>query len=203
MRLLLIYFTACIMASSFLPACGNNENDAKKKEIQQTPSTSTPDSVSIKASTNKPDIINAHALLDKIFNNGMPILLSKAKAILGDKFIYKKAEGEGSFDFYTWNVTDGSELNFEDINYNENGVELDALTISTKTKNIIECPFGLVLNQSTFTNCKSLFPALTKANGDEKDYKFLKDKIWYYLKFDKDNILKEIRCAGWEIDTTG
>lgn len=135
--------------------------------------------------------------LDKLVKHGMPIKLSEAKLILGNNFHFKKAKQELDFDIYSWELSNGILLQFEDINYNENGIELDKLHFTAK--NIVKHPLGVYLNRSTYTDCKKQFPQLKKAYA-QGTYKFEKDKTWYFLRFNKNNVLIKIISLGWDMD---
>lgn len=140
------------------------------------------------------------AALNKLYKHGMPMLLLKAKAILGKGFHLTKAVDPGDFDDYTWQTKSGLQYNFEDINYNEKGIELDRLTITAKQ--VVKHPLGIYLNRSTLGECKKTFAGLKKS-VDERTYKFSKNKVWYFLEFNKKNVLVKIKSVEWDTDYSG
>ena len=138
--------------------------------------------------------------LSKLYKHGMPMLLSVAKSILGKDFHINKPKTPVDFTDYVWTTKEGIQFNFEDINYNEKGVELDRLTI-TSTQ-IIKHPLGIYLNKSTLAACKKMFAALKKSL-DARTYKLSKGKVWYFLEFNKQNVLIKVRSVGWDTDYSG
>ena len=135
--------------------------------------------------------------INQIFNNGMPILLPRAKNILGDRLTIDTAIKQLDFDRYIWILNDSVKLQFEDINYNDKVIELDKLYFSSKY--IVRHPLGISVNKSNLSECKSIFSGLKKANG-KQTFKLLKNKTWYFLVFNNKNILTEIKSSGWDTD---
>ncbi len=140
------------------------------------------------------------AALNKLYKHGMPILLSDVKSILGKSYKFYKSENPGDFDDYTWQTKAGLQYNFEDINYNEKGVELDRLIITAKQ--VTKHPLGIYLNKSTFAECKKALSGLKKS-VDERTYKFQKNKVWYFLEFNKQKVLVKIKSVEWDTDYSG
>ena len=138
--------------------------------------------------------------LSKLYKHGMPMLLSAAKAVLGNTYDFSNAGDPPDFDDYTWQTKAGIQYNFEDINYNEKAVELDRLTITSKR--VLKHPLGIYLNKSTVAECKKVFAGLRKSL-DERTYKFRKNKTWYFLGFNKQNVLIKIKSVGWDTDMSG
>ena len=138
--------------------------------------------------------------ISKLYKHGMPMLLSYAKAVLGNTYHFSKAGDPPDFDDYTWQTKAGIQYNFEDINYNEKGVELDRLTITSKL--VVKHPLGIYLNKSTVAECKKAFAGLRKSL-DKRTYKFRKSKTWYFLEFNKKNVLVKIKSVGWDTDMSG
>lgn len=138
--------------------------------------------------------------LSKLYKHGMPMLLSVAKSILGKDFHINKPTTPVDFTDYVWTTKEGIQFIFEDINYNEKGIELDRLTISSKQ--IMQHPLGIYLNKSTLPACRKMFPALKKSL-DERTYKLNKNKVWYFLEFNKQNVLVKVRSVGWDTDYSG
>jgi hypothetical protein len=140
------------------------------------------------------------AALNKVYKHGMPMLLSVAKSVLGNSYQLTKAVDPGDFDDYTWQTKSGLQYNFEDINYNEKGVELDRLSITAKQ--VVKHPLGIYLNRSTIAECKKAFAGLKKSL-DERTWKFQKNKVWYFLVFNKKNVLVKIKSVEWDTDYSG
>jgi hypothetical protein len=189
---------AIVFISLVFSACGNNDTQPKQKDSReiQSPLPGNTDSVTKagpRQSTDSTDLL----AIDKLVKHGMPILLTETKKILGDRVRIDTAKHELDFDNYTWGMNNGTILRFEDINYNEKGIELDRLHFTAT--NIIKHPLGIYLNKSTVGDCKAAFPDLKKSYED-RAYKFEKNKTWYFLVFNHDNILIEIRSSGWDTD---
>lgn len=135
--------------------------------------------------------------LEKIYKHKMPLLLSKAKAILGKEYTFIKPVLPTDRATYIWKTETGIVFSFEDINHNEHGVELDRLTITAKQE--VRHPLGINLNSSAYSDCRKLYPALKKAN-DPNTYKLQKNKTWYFLKFNKQKVLIKIISSNWDTD---
>ena len=182
-------------------SCGNNNSQPKEKDPKETQTSLSNNSDSLTKGIPNQLIDSANLLqIDKLIKHGMPILLTEARQILGNQVRIDTAKHELDFDNYTWNLDNGTTLRFEDINYNEKGIELDRLRFTSK--NIIEYPSGIFLNKSTLDECKKAFPNLKKSY-ENKTFKFEKDKTWYFLIFGNDNILIEIKSSGWDTDMSG
>lgn len=179
-------------------SCRNNDTQIKEKDTKETQVLLSNNTDSLHKETSSPlsDSVNL-LLLAKLVKHGMPILLSEAKLILGNQVQIDKPKHELDFEDYTWNLSNGITLRFEDINHNEKGVELDRLHVTSKK--IIKHPYNVYLNKSTLDDCKKAFPNLKKAY-DERTYKFEKNKTWYFLIFSQNNILIEINSSGWDTD---
>ena len=179
-------------------SCRNNNSQPKEKEPRETPTPLSNNSDSLTKGISKQLIDSAKlSQIDKLIKHGMPILLTEARQILGNQVRIDKAQHELDFDNYTWNLNNGTTLRFEDINYNEKGIELDRLNFTSK--NIIEHFSGIFLNKSTLDECKKVLPNLKKSL-ENKTYKFEKNKTWYFLIFSNDNKLIEIKSSGWDTD---
>lgn len=148
----------------------------------------------------KPSDTTIDAALNKLYKHGMPLRLSDAIIILGKNYKLTKSLNPADFDDYTWKTKTGLELNFEDINYNEKGIELDRLTITAT--GIVKHPLGIYLNKSSLSACKKTFASLKKSL-DERTYKFSKNKDWYFLEFNKQNVLIKIKSVDWDTDYSG
>jgi hypothetical protein len=140
------------------------------------------------------------AALLKLYKHGMPILLADATTVLGKTFSLNKSKNPGDFDGYTWKTKEGLQFTFEDINYNEKGVELDRLTVTAKQ--VAKHPLGIYLNKSTLAACKKACAGLKKS-VDERTYKFSKNKVWYFLEFNKQQVLIKIKSVDWDTDYSG
>ena len=179
-------------------SCANNGSQPKERDLTQTQKilANNPDSLTKKAANPLADSMDL-LRINKIVANGMPILLTEAQQILGTQFQLDTAIRELDFDNYTWKFNNGTTLRFEDINYNEKGVELDRLHFTSK--NVIEHPLSVFLNKSTFDECKKGLPNLKKSR-DKQTFKLERNKTWYYLTFSNNNVLIEIKSAGWDTD---
>jgi hypothetical protein len=140
------------------------------------------------------------SVLNKIYKHRMPILLSEVESVLGKAHQIIKVTHPPQITQYTWETKDGIQYNFEDINYNEKGIELDRLTISSKR--VVKHPLGIYLNKSTLAACKKTCTGLKKSL-DERTYKFRKNKTWYFLEFNKQNVLDKIKSVDWDTDMSG
>lgn len=135
--------------------------------------------------------------LVKIYKHKMPILLSEVKTILGKEYKFIKPVLPTDRATYIWDAVNGIVYSFEDINYNEKGVELDRLTITAKQE--IKHPLGISINSTTYSACKKLYPALKKSN-EPNIFKFQKNKTWYFLEFNKQKVLTKIISTNWDTD---
>ena len=193
MKKMFTYFLLFVFSS-----CGNDNSQPKEKNPKQTQAPLSNNADSLTKGISNQLIDSANLLqIDKLVKHGMPILLTEARQILGNQVRIDTAQHELDFDNYSWTLNNGTILRFEDINYNEKGIELDRLHFTSK--NIIEHPSGIFLNKSTLDECKKVFPNLKKSY-ENKTYKFKKDKTWYFLIFSNDNILIEIKSSGWDTD---
>ena len=138
--------------------------------------------------------------LRKLYKHGMPILLSDVESILGKTYQVTEDAQPPKFTHYTWETKSGLAYEFEDINYNEKCIELDRLTITSKQ--VAKHPLGIYLNQTTLAACKKTFPGFKKSL-DERTYKFKKNKVWYFLEFNKQNVLIKIKSVEWDTDLSG
>lgn len=148
----------------------------------------------------QPVVPGIDSVLNKIYKHKMPILLSEVETILGKALQIIEAKEPPQFTQYTWETKEGIRYNFEDINYNEKGIELDRLTIGSKQ--VVKHPLGIYLNRSTLAACKKICAGLKKSL-DERTYKFRKNKTWYFLEFNKQNVLYKIKSVGWDTDMSG
>ena len=185
---------------SVIFSCQNNDAQLKEKNLDQTqkPLSNNPDSLTketFNPLTDSSDLVQ----ISKIVEHGMPILLTEAQQILGKQVQIDTAIQELDFDSYSWKLNNGTTLRFEDINYNEKGIELDRLHFTSK--NPIEHPLSVFLNKSTLAECKKVFPNLKKAYA-KQTYKLEKNKTWYFLMFNNNNVLIEIKSSGWDTDKT-
>ena len=155
MKKILIYSLFFVFSS-----CGNNDSQEENNKKIQPFLSNDSDSLT-KGVSNQ--FINSVSppQVDKLIKHGMPILLTEARQILGNQVRTDTAQHELDFDNYTWTLNNGTILRFEDINYNEKGMELDRLHFTSK--NIIEYPLGIFLNKSTLDECKKDFPGLKKS----------------------------------------
>lgn len=191
MKKILIYSLLFVFSS-----CGNNNSQEKNNKKTQTFLSNDSDSLTKGVSNQFINSVSP-SQVDKLIKHGMPILLTEARQILGNQVRIDTAQHELDFDNYTWTLNNGTILRFEDINYNEKGIELDRLHFTSK--NIIEYPSGIFLNKSTLDECKKDFLGLKKSYR-KKTYKFKKGMTWYFLIFSNDNILVEINSSGWDTD---
>ena len=179
------YYTVLIFVLGF---CVNVNSQTTKKYTKKQISTTT---VSVNNSSTS-------FLLEKLLKNEMPISLNFAKSVLGNNFVSEEDELFGSS--YIWKFKDGGVFNLQEVN----GNGLDVLNISSSQQSSLKCIMGLTINQSTYSDCRTLFPNFKKsADGIIHKYKFLKGKTWFFLTFNYKNILTSICCASWEMDTTG
>lgn len=188
MKLLNIINLACILQFSFHYMQTDN-----KQQIAVNKPTACMDFLL------QTDSVNT-ASLNKFYNHRMPILLSDVETILGKKYMLTKGVNPPETDHYFWETKDGVQYDFEDINYNEKGIELDRLTVSSKQ--VVKHPLGIYLNKSTLAACKKTFAGLKKSL-DERTYKFRKNKTWYFLEFNKQNVLVKIKSVAWDTDMSG
>lgn len=126
----------------------------------------------------------------------VPISLVELTKKLGKS--YKTVIDAPSGNYYVWRL--GSGLEISAYSGTENNEPFQWISFSSRSqKSIPDCPFGFVLNQTTFNEVNSRFNKKLRKLEYQDGFKVYARRIWNHFYF-KNNKLIKITIALWEED---
>jgi hypothetical protein len=195
------YSNAILALCIFIASCGQSDTKQQKLNEKDTTSSSANSDNQIQEEQEEKESSNNNNQLTKFFQIEIPNSLEQLKSILGSETKVERESPSGdSYKSSTWELSDSTIIWFD--NAQESGT-----TIEAKGQQIIETPLGISINQSTFDDCKEIIKDIKKSTSLSDDkvetWKFNKGKVWYFLEFNKDKLLKRIKLAAVDLDTVG
>jgi len=132
----------------------------------------------------------------------VPTTVTKLISLLGKYTRYQ--ESLISTGAYIWNFKTGLEI-YADSGGSEEEMKqiIDRIIFSVKSDGSTpSCPFGFVLNQTTFDEVNTRFKLKKTESFDGDEFKARNNNMWSYFEF-KNKILVRVTIASWEQDMTG